>query len=125
MQTQYAAYGLVQRGPKAFTTFGSNSVAYPEALAGSCTRNPATGALSGSIGTTCFGTPSEPGDQIDTHEFTQGLINPLTRGNVYMRASYDLTPGHGSLRHPDLFGRSHREHPGPGQFRQIRLHPLR
>jgi hypothetical protein len=23
-----------------------------------------------------------PGDQINTHEFTQGLINPLTRGSV-------------------------------------------
>ncbi len=25
-------------------------------------------------------------------EFTQGLYDPLTRGNVYMRLSYDLTP---------------------------------
>jgi iron complex outermembrane recepter protein len=91
MQTQFAAYGLVQSGPKAGMTFGSNSVAYPEPLAGGCTRS-ATGALSGAIGGICFGTPTAPGDTIDTREFTQGLINPLTRGSVYMRASYDLTP---------------------------------
>ena len=52
----------------------------------------ATGALVGAINGNCFGTPTEPGDQIDTHEFTQGLINPLTRGNLYARVSYDLTP---------------------------------
>jgi outer membrane receptor protein involved in Fe transport len=91
MQTQFAAYGLVQNGPKAGYTFGSNSVAYPEPLAGSCTRN-ATGGLVGAIGGICFGTPTAPGDTVDTREFTQGLINPLTRGSVYVRASYDLTP---------------------------------
>ncbi|HWY64260.1 MAG TPA: TonB-dependent receptor plug domain-containing protein, partial [Rhizomicrobium sp.] len=91
MQTQFAAYGLVQNGPKAGYTFGSNGVAYPEALAGSCTRN-ATGGLVGAIGGICFGTPSQPGDTVDTREFTQGLINPLTRGSVYARVSYDLTP---------------------------------
>jgi len=91
MQTQFAAYGLVQNGPKAGYTFGSNSVAYPEPLAGGCTRN-ATGGLVGAIGGICFGTPTAPGDTVDTREFTQGLINPLTRGSVYFRASYDLTP---------------------------------
>src|SRR6185437_7378918 len=91
MQTQFAAYGLVQSGPKAGMTFGSNSVAYPQPLAGGCTRT-ATGALVGAIGGICFGTPTAPGDTVDTREFTQGLINPLTRGSVYMRASYDLTP---------------------------------
>ena len=91
MQTQFAAYGLVQNGPKAGYTFGSNGVAYPEALAASCTRN-ATGGLVGAIGGVCFGTPSAPGDTVDTREFTQGLINPLTRGSLYGRISYDLTP---------------------------------
>ena len=92
MQTQFAAYGLVQSGPKAGMTFGSGGVAYPEPLAGSCTRT-ATGSLVGAIGgTSCFGTPTAPGDQIDTHEFTQGLINPLTRGSFYTRVSYDLSP---------------------------------
>jgi outer membrane receptor protein involved in Fe transport len=90
-QTQFAAYGLVQKGPKAFMTFGSNGIAYPYAIAGSCSVTPA-GALVGSIAGNCFGTPSQPGDQADNHEFTQGLINPLTRGSVYMRASYDLSP---------------------------------
>jgi outer membrane receptor protein involved in Fe transport len=91
MQTQFAAYGLVQNGPKAGFTFGSDMVAYPEPLAGGCTRN-ATGGLVGAIGGICFGTPTAPGDTVDTREFTQGLINPLTRGSLYMRASYDLTP---------------------------------
>ena len=90
-QTQYAAYGLVEKGPKAFYTFGSDGIAYPEALAGNCFVN-AAGSLQGSIAGTCFGTPSAPGDQADTHEFTQGLINPLTRGSVYARVSYDLSP---------------------------------
>ncbi len=90
-QTQFAAYGLVQKGPKAFMTFGSDGIAYPEAIAGSCGVT-AAGALTGSIAGKCFGTPSQPGDQVDTHEFTQGLINPLTRGNIYARVSYDLSP---------------------------------
>jgi iron complex outermembrane receptor protein len=96
-QTQFAAYGLVEAGssskpsPKAFYTFGSDGIAYPYALAGGCSAN-AQGVLFGSVAGKCFGTPSQPGDQIDSHEFTQGLINPLTRGDLYARVSYDLTP---------------------------------
>jgi len=60
-------------------------------LAGACTAS-ATGTLSGQIGSTCFGTPSDPGDQNDTHQFTQGLYDPITRGDIYARVSYDLSP---------------------------------
>ena len=90
-QLNFAAYGLVTAGPKAGYTFGQNGAAYPLALAGSCTRN-ANGTLVGAINNACFGTPAQPGDQINTHEFTQGLINPLTRGSLYGRVSYDLAP---------------------------------
>ena len=48
--------------------------------------------MHGQIGSTCFGTPSDPGDQNDTHVFTQGLYDPLTRGDLYARVSYDLSP---------------------------------
>jgi outer membrane receptor protein involved in Fe transport len=107
-QLTFAAYGLIQGGPKAFTTFGANGKAYPLQLAGNCFKNSATAAtqiaqngtvqsgganaLQGGINLSCFGTPSNPGDQINTHEFTQGLINPLTRGDIYARVSYDITP---------------------------------
>src|SRR3954464_2237699 len=91
-QVNFAAYGLIQGGgPKAFTTFGANGQAYPLVLAGNCSKGP-TGALVGGINNSCFGTPSNPGDQINTHEFTQGLINPLTRGSLYGRVSFDLSP---------------------------------
>ena len=90
-QVNFAAYGLVTSGPKRFTTFGQNSQAYPLALAGNCFKD-LNNNLQGGINNSCFGTPSNPGDQINTHEFTQGLINPLTRGNLYGRVSYDLTP---------------------------------
>ncbi len=95
-QVNFAAYGLIQGGgtnpsPKAFTTFGANGQAYPLALAGNCFKT-AAGVLQGAINNSCFGNASNPGDQINTHEFTQGLINPLTRGSLYARVSYDLTP---------------------------------
>jgi outer membrane receptor protein involved in Fe transport len=90
-QVNFAAYGLITGGPKAFTTFGANGKAYPLDLAGNCFKT-ATGALQGAISNSCFGTASDPGDQINTHEFTQGLINPLTRGAIYARVGYDLTP---------------------------------
>jgi iron complex outermembrane receptor protein len=96
-QVTFAAYGLIQGGsastpsPKAYTTFGANGKAYPLQLAGNCFRD-GNGTLQGGINLSCFGTASNPGDQINTHEFTQGLINPLTRGSVYGRVSYDLTP---------------------------------
>ena len=94
-QVTFAAYGLITNGPKAYTTFGQNSQAEPLALAGSCFKQVVgtTASLQGgAINGVCFGTPSDPGDQIDTHEFTQGLISPLTRGSLYGRVSYDLTP---------------------------------
>jgi outer membrane receptor protein involved in Fe transport len=96
-QVNFAAYGLIQGGsatapsPKAYTTFGANGKAYPYQLAGNCFAT-ATGILQGGINNSCFGTASKPGDQINSHEFTQGLINPLTRGSLYGRVSYDLTP---------------------------------
>jgi outer membrane receptor protein involved in Fe transport len=89
--TQQAAYGLITSGPAAFTTFDANGKAERFNLAGNCTASP-TGTLSGQIGATCFGTPSDPGDQNDTHQFTQGLYDPLTRGDIYARVSYDLSP---------------------------------
>jgi outer membrane receptor protein involved in Fe transport len=107
-QTNFAAYGLITGGPKAYTTFGANGKAYPYQLAGNCFKNAANAttqvaqngtiqpgganALQGGINNSCFGTASNPGDQINSHEFTQGLINPLTRGDIYARVSYDLTP---------------------------------
>jgi iron complex outermembrane receptor protein len=89
--TQQAAYGLITSGPAAFTTFDANGKAQKFDLAGACTAS-ATGTLSGQIGSTCFGTPSDPGDQNDTHQFTQGLYDPITRGDIYARVSYDLSP---------------------------------
>ncbi|HEY2010467.1 MAG TPA: TonB-dependent receptor, partial [Rhizomicrobium sp.] len=89
--TQAAAYGLITSGPYAGTTFDANGKAQKFALAGNCYYN-AAGVLQGSIGSNCFGTASNPGDQNDTHEFTQGLYDPLTRGNLYARVSYDLSP---------------------------------
>jgi iron complex outermembrane receptor protein len=97
-QVNFAAYGLITGGsaatpsPKAYTTFGANGKAYPLDLAGNCFKT-ATGILQGAINNSCFGTASDPGDQINTHEFTQGLINPLTRGDIFARVSYDLAPG--------------------------------
>jgi outer membrane receptor protein involved in Fe transport len=86
-----AAYGLITSGPKAYTTFDPSGKAQPLGLAGNCFKS-ATGALTGAINGTCIGTAANPGDQNDTREFTQGLYDPLTRGNLYMRLSYDLTP---------------------------------
>ena len=96
--TQSAAYGLIQNGPAAGTTFDAAGHAIPYTLAGSCTPNTAiTGSSqtpnpTGAIGSTCFGTPTNPGDQTDSHEFTQGLYDPLTRGDIYARVSFDITP---------------------------------
>ncbi len=90
-QVNFAANGLITGGPKRFTTFGANGQAYPYALAGNCFKD-ANNALQGGINNSCFGTPSKPGDQINSHEFTQGLINPLTRGGIYARVSYDIAP---------------------------------
>jgi outer membrane receptor protein involved in Fe transport len=88
--TQSAAYGIITSGPYAGTTFDANGKAAQFAYAGNCFV--AGGSLKGAIGANCFGTASNPGDQNDTHEFTQGLYDPLTRGNLYARVSYDLSP---------------------------------
>jgi outer membrane receptor protein involved in Fe transport len=93
--TQQAAYGLIQSGPLAYTTFDSNGRPFAYDLAGNCfVGRTATGAtsLQGALNGTCIGTPSDPGDQNDSKQFTQGLYDPLTRGNLYARVSYDLTP---------------------------------
>jgi len=89
--TQQAAYGLIQSGPLAYTTFDSNGRPFKYDLAGNCfvgSNNTLQGALNG----TCIGTPSDPGDQNDSKQFTQGLYDPLTRGNLYARVSYDIAP---------------------------------
>lgn len=90
--TQTSAYTLIQAGsPYAFTTFDQAGKAIPYDLAGNCFKS-ATNALAGSLNGTCSGTASDPGNQNDSHQFTQGLYDPLTRGDVYARVSYDLTP---------------------------------
>lgn len=88
--TQSAAYGLITSGPYAGTTFDANGKGANYSYAGNCFVS--GGKLQGAIGTSCFGTPSNPGDQNDSHEFTQGLYDPLTRGDLYARVSYDLSP---------------------------------
>ncbi|HET7085726.1 MAG TPA: TonB-dependent receptor [Rhizomicrobium sp.] len=93
--TQQAAYGLIQSGPLAYTSFDSNGKPFNYDLAGTCSvaRNALGGyGLSGALNGTCFGTASDPGDQNDSKLFTQGLYDPLTRGNLYARVSYDITP---------------------------------
>jgi iron complex outermembrane receptor protein len=89
--TQSAAYGLIQSGPLAYTTFDNNGRPVAFDLAGNCFKN-TSNALVGAIGGQCVGTPSDPGNQNDSKQFTQGLYDPLTRGSLYARVSYDLTP---------------------------------
>jgi iron complex outermembrane receptor protein len=90
-QTQTAAYGLITSGPAAYTTFDANGRAQKFDLAGNCFAD-ANGKLQGAVNGTCIGTPSDPGDQNNTREFTQGLYDPITRGDIYARVSYDLSP---------------------------------
>jgi outer membrane receptor protein involved in Fe transport len=90
-QTQTAAYGLIESGPLAYTTFDGNGKPFKYDLAGNCFVS-ATGALQGAVNGSCVGTPSDPGDQNDSREFTQGLYDPLTRGNLYARMAYDIAP---------------------------------
>jgi outer membrane receptor protein involved in Fe transport len=89
--TSNAALGLITSGVKAGQTFNTAGQAQTLALSGNCYRD-AAGTLQGSINNTCVATPARPGDQNSTREFTQGLYDPLTRGNIYSRLSYDLTP---------------------------------
>jgi iron complex outermembrane receptor protein len=91
-----AAYGLITSGPKAYTTFADGK-AVPLSLAGNCAVDPGTtpsngGALLNQSNGNCIATSGRPGDQNSVREFTQGLYDPLTRGNLYSRISYDLTP---------------------------------
>ncbi len=88
--TGNAANGLITNGPLIGTTF-SNGQPVAWDYAGNCYTD-ASNTLKGNIGNNCFGTPSDPGNQNDSHHFTQGLYDPLTRGDVYARVSYDLTP---------------------------------
>ncbi|MEY4965371.1 MAG: hypothetical protein RL274_954 [Pseudomonadota bacterium] len=89
--TQNFAYGGITSGPKAGQAFSAQGQPFTQDLAGACYRN-AAGTLINSINTVCIGTPQDPGDQNGTRQFTQGLVDPITRGNIYMRLSYDLTP---------------------------------
>ena len=95
--TQNSAYGLITTGSKAFTAFNAQGQPQPFALAGNCFVNNAgtpAATLSGSIPNVntgnCLGSLANPGDQ--THRFISGVIDPITRGALYTRLSYDLTP---------------------------------
>ena len=89
--TQSFAYSGITNGPKRFQTFTAQGQPYQLDLAGACYVTP-TGTLVNAINNTCIGTPQDPGDQNSTRQFTQGLVDPITRGDIYMRLSYDLTP---------------------------------
>ena len=88
-------YVMVNSGPKQGTIFGANSQAAQFDYAGGCTpkmngKFNGRGGVNGAIGSTCFGTPADPGDQT-SRQFTHSLVDPITRGNVYARLSYDLS----------------------------------
>ncbi len=88
-------YVMVNSGPMQGTVFGANGQASKFDYAGGCTPNQngkfaGSGTVAGAIGSTCFGTASDPGDQT-ARQFTHSLIDPITRGTVYSRLSYDLT----------------------------------
>jgi iron complex outermembrane receptor protein len=82
-------YGSISSGPKITTAFDVNGKPYKLQLAGNCFVN--GNAVANTIGGNCVGTPSAPGDQ-SQHSFISGLIEPLTRGALYSRVSYDLSP---------------------------------
>jgi iron complex outermembrane receptor protein len=83
-------YGIITNGPKNTTAFDVLGKPYKLSLAGNCFLN-AAGAVQGTVGGQCIGTASSPGDQ-SQHSFITGLVMPLTRGSLYSRVSYDLTP---------------------------------
>jgi len=91
--TAGANYGLIVSGPQAYTGFDANGRPQKFALAGNCFVN-AAGMLQNSIpsgnGGACLGTSSHPGDQ--TSAFNSGVRLPITRGDIYGRLSYDITP---------------------------------
>ncbi|HEX4272119.1 MAG TPA: TonB-dependent receptor plug domain-containing protein [Rhizomicrobium sp.] len=95
---QTAPYGMILSGPLQGTIFGANGQASAYDYAGDCApqhNGSATGAgaVTNAVGSTCFGTAANPGDQSGSHRFSHTMIDPLTRGDVYVRASYDLAPG--------------------------------
>ena len=86
-------YGMITSGPKAYVAFNAAGQASPQQLAGACSVS-ATGTLQNAIpnsnGGGCPGTLSNPGNQ--AYRFISGVLDPLTRGDIYSRVSYDLTP---------------------------------
>ncbi|HEV3079824.1 MAG TPA: TonB-dependent receptor, partial [Gemmataceae bacterium] len=86
--------GQISTGAKAGTSIAANGQPFLYQLAGTCAgqlQNSGGGSKTpGSFNGTCFGTPAQPGDQ--TADFNSTLVMPLTRGNIYQRISYDLSP---------------------------------
>ena len=85
-----ANYGVIASGPKNTTAFDASGKPYKLQLGGNCFLN-AAGVVQNAVGSSCVGTPSAPGDQ-SQHSFISGLVDPLTRGSLYSRVSYDLSP---------------------------------
>jgi outer membrane receptor protein involved in Fe transport len=90
---QVAKYGIITNGPLQGTTFGANSVPSPfqygtgpTGIQGVPDRNVA-GTVSNCLSPFCIG-----GDNSGDVGSGVTLATPLTRGDVYGRLSYDLTP---------------------------------
>jgi iron complex outermembrane receptor protein len=83
-------YGVITSGVKNTTAFDVTGKPYKLQLGGTCFVN-AAGVVQNVVGSSCVGTPSAPGDQ-SQHSFISGLVDPLTRGSLYSRVSYDLSP---------------------------------
>jgi iron complex outermembrane receptor protein len=86
--------GQITTGPLAGTSISGNGQPFQFQLAGACAgqllNGGGGGKTVGSFNGQCFGTPAQPGDQ--TADFNSTLVMPLTRGNIYQRVSYDLSP---------------------------------
>jgi iron complex outermembrane receptor protein len=86
------AYGLITNGPLAGTAFGAGGSTYQFDYAGGGVAQ-SNGTVLGCAPNNCFGTQGDPGDQSNHNTGTsQSLVSPLTRGSLYTRASYDITP---------------------------------
>ena len=91
-------YGMIVSGPLQGTIFGINGgQAGQFDYAGGCTPNftggnSNSGGVTGTVGNTCFGTAADPGDQT-ARQWTNTMVAPLTRGNIYSRLSYEIAPG--------------------------------
>jgi len=87
-------YGQITSGSKAGTAIGNAGQIFQFQLAGACARqlqnSGGGGKTPGSFNGTCFGTAAQPGDQ--TQSFASTLVMPITRGDIYQRISYDLSP---------------------------------